>query len=87
MVTFVQAPPLPPVYVQPSEVHAASVVLLEQEDADCVRHVPLPVAVQPGSEAHVLDEQLEVGVPAQCGPVVKIAVAAGKRVSADLQQI
>jgi hypothetical protein len=43
--------------------------------------------VQPGSEAQVLDAQVADGVPVQCGPVVKILVGAGKRVSADLQQI
>jgi hypothetical protein len=49
--------------------------------------VPLPEAVQPGSEAQLDAEQLDAGVPVQCGPVVKTLVGAGKRVSADLQQI
>jgi hypothetical protein len=43
--------------------------------------------VQPGTEAQLLAEQLDVGTPSQCGPVVNIVVAAGRRVSADLQQI
>ena len=49
--------------------------------------MPLPEAVQPGSEAQLDAEQLDAGVPVQCGPVVKTLVGAGKRVSADLQQI
>jgi len=47
----------------------------------------LPEAVQPGIDAQLLDEQVDVGVPVQCGPVVKTVVSVGKRVSADLQQI
>lgn len=47
----------------------------------------MPEAVQPGIDAQLLDEQVDVGVPVQCGPVVKTVVSVGKRVSADLQQI
>ena len=49
--------------------------------------MPAPVATQPGSEAQLDAVQLDAGVPVQCGPVVKTLVGAGKRVSADLQQI
>ncbi|HEY0464908.1 MAG TPA: hypothetical protein VGC79_11890 [Polyangiaceae bacterium] len=43
--------------------------------------------MQPGSEAQVLEAQVDVGVPVQCGPVLKMAPSVGKRVNADLQQI
>lgn len=88
LLTLVQAPAPPPLYVQPARpVQVASVDLLEHEALCWATQVPLPEAVQPGSEAQPEDEQLAAGVPLQCGPVLKMVVALGKRVSADLQQI
>ena len=85
---LVQEPPLPPaLYVQPSPVQAVCVVLDAHVALVCWEHVPLPEAVQPGRLAQFGDEHVDVGTPVQCGPVVKIVVGAGKRVSADLQQI
>jgi hypothetical protein len=42
---------------------------------------------QPGIDAQFGEVQLEIGVPAQRGPVLKTFVSPVRRVNADLQQI
>ncbi len=80
----------PPVVFQVHPVCAAQVVELVRllQDADPLQVPAGPVAVQPGMVAHEDDEQVEYdGVPVHRGPGEKVCVAAGSRVSADLQQI
>jgi hypothetical protein len=60
---------------------------------DVPLHEPIVVAsqVQPGITGHEVALRVAqvaaVGVPTQRGPVVKVSVALGARMSAELQQI